>query len=189
MRWRVSNRSDPIGARMADRHYSRQKPGTPQFVGSGSDVVLIAPPDGNAKALWVTKWQKYVRTPWWKDAWVCSLFRNEGAGLSSELVTEAVQATMAVWGGPPPGGFVTFVDSDKTKPKAHPGYCYRVAGWEHVGHTGQGLYVLRLAPDDFPEPVEPFHFQRSLVPPDRTWVNKLSDNLKGQHGHARRWLR
>ena len=59
-----------------------------------------------------------------------------------------------------------------------------VAGWEHVGHTGQGLYVLRLAPDDFPEPVEPFHFQRSLVPPDRTWVNKLSDNLKGQHGHV-----
>src|SRR5690606_30212081 len=95
VRWRVSNRCDPLGARLADRHYSRQKPGTPQFVGNGSSVVLLAPQSGDPCALWVTKWQKYVRTEWWLDAWVCSLFRNEGCGLASELVTEAVAATRA----------------------------------------------------------------------------------------------
>ena len=28
MRWRVSDRADPIGVALADRHYNRQKPGS-----------------------------------------------------------------------------------------------------------------------------------------------------------------
>lgn len=38
MRWCTSNRADPAAARLADRHYNRQKPGTPQFVPTGSCV-------------------------------------------------------------------------------------------------------------------------------------------------------
>lgn len=174
MRWRMSNRADPLGARLADRHYSRAKPGTPQFVGNGSDIVLLAPRTGQPKALWVTKWQKYVRTEWWLDAWVCSLFRNEGAGLSSELIAEATAATRAAWGDPPPRGFVTFVNADKVKPKQHPGYCFRVAGWREVGRTAAGLVVLQLRAADFPEPREPHDFQRTLMGDERAWTNELS---------------
>jgi hypothetical protein len=178
MRWRVSNRFDPQGAALADRHYSRGTVGSPQFVGSGSDVVLIAPLEGSPQALWVTKWQKYVRTPWWVDAWICSLFRNEGAGLSSELITEATAATCAVWGDPPPRGFVTFVNADKTRTKRDPGRCFRKAGWKEVGRTNGGLIVLMLAPSDFPAPVAPAGYQNSFVPQVRDWRNVMSDRAE-----------
>lgn len=177
MRWRVSHRFDPIGARIADRHYSRQTIGSPQFVGSGSDVVLLAPTEGEATALWVTKWQKFVRTEWWVNAWVCSLFRNEGAGLSSELVTEATAATRAGWGDPPENGFVTFVNADRTRRKRDPGRCFRKAGWKEVGLTGGGLIVLRLHPADFPPPAEPSGYQGSLMPRPRSWRNSLSTSI------------
>lgn len=177
MRWRVSHRGDSIGARIADRHYSRGTIGSPQFVGSGSDVVLLAPDEGDARALWVTKWQKFVRTPWWLDAWVCSLFRNEGAGLSSELITEAVAATHAVWGKPPANGFVTFVNADKTRRKRDPGRCFRKAGWRESGTSEGGLIVLALAPSDFPPPCAPSGHQDSFIPRVRDWRNAMSVNV------------
>jgi hypothetical protein len=180
MRWSVSHRFDPRGARFADRHYSRQKPGTPQFVGNGSGVVLIAPRLGEVRGLWVTKWQRFVRTEWWLDTWVCSLFRNEGLGLSSELITEAVAATRAVWGDPPRNGFTTFVDAQKTRRKRDPGRCYRKAGWNEVGETKAGLIVLRLSCDDFPEPAEPIGYQRTLLDVPKSWANVLSQNLTNE---------
>ena len=47
--WSVSHRADPWACRMADRHYNRQKIGSPQFVPPGRCVVLRQP-----QALWVT---------------------------------------------------------------------------------------------------------------------------------------
>jgi hypothetical protein len=155
------------------------KPGTPQFVGNATSLVLLAPHNRDATALWVSKWQRYVRTEWWLNAWVCSLFRNEGADLSSELINEAVAATLAVWRGPPDRGFVTFVDAIKTRPKRHPGMCFRKAGWEEVGRTKAGLVVLELRPIRFPEPVEPHEYQRPLLAERRDWRNKLSRNAQG----------
>lgn len=178
MRWRVSHRFDPIGARIADRHYSRQTIGSPQFVGSGSDVVLLAPCEGEATALWVTKWQRFVRTEWWVNTWVCSLFRNEGAGLSSELVTEAVAATRSVWGNPPECGFTTFVNAEKTRHKRDPGRCFRKAGWREVGRSGGGLIVLRLLLEDFPAPEAPAGQQASMMPRSRDWRNQLSNRAE-----------
>lgn len=180
MRWRVSHRFDPIGARIADRHYSRQTIGSPQFVGSGSDVVLLAPSEGEARALWVTKWQKFVRTEWWLHTWVCSLFRNEGAGLSSELITEAVAATRSAWGEPPENGFTTFVSAEKTRHKRDPGRCFRKAGWRVVGATGGGLVVLRLFVEDFPAAEAPSGQQASMMPRHRDWRNVMSDNQRAE---------
>lgn len=179
MRWRMSNRFDPAGAKLADRHYSRQKPGSPQFVGNATSFVLIAPLSDTPQALWVTKWQRYVRSPMWLNAWVCSLFRNEGAGLSSELITEAVAATRALWGDPPARGFVTFVDADKTKRKRDPGRCYVKAGWTRLPErTPQGLVVLQLKPEDFPEACAPGDMQQPLGLTQRDWRNELSKNVK-----------
>lgn len=108
---------------------------------------------------------------------MCSLFRNESSVLSSELIRQAVSATVHEWGEPPPKGFTTFVDNRKTK-SDNPGYCFKCAGWEQVGETKSGLIVLRLDRDQFPKPCTPHGSQRSLFQlPDRDWTNELSENV------------
>ena len=59
--WRLSWRADPVVARLADGHYSRQKPGTAQFVPPGSCFVLKTP-DGRAG--WVTSAPKVPVRTW-----------------------------------------------------------------------------------------------------------------------------
>lgn len=150
MRWHMSHRADPAARAIADRHYNRQKPGTPQFVPPGRCLVFLADP-----AVWVTAWPfaEYVKHAW-AGAWVNSCFRNEGAGLSSELIVEAVAASRWFW--EPPGlGLVTFVDRDKVRSKRDPGYCYLQAGFEAVGETKGGLVALQLLPEAMPTPEPP----------------------------------
>ena len=103
------------------------------------------------RALWVTSWPcaQYVRHAW-PGAWINSLFRNEGAGLSSDLIRDAVAATLAEWPEQPALGIVTFVDASKTRRKRDPGRCYRKAGFRHVGFTAGGLWAFQLLPADFP---------------------------------------
>jgi hypothetical protein len=135
---------------LADRHYNRQKVGSPQFVPPGRNIVLLS---RDRKALWVTSWPfaQYVRHAW-PGAWVNSLFRNEGAGLSSDLIREAVAVTLSVWPEPPSLGLITFVDADKTRRKRDPGRCYRRAGFHHVGFTAGGLWAFQLLPSEMPTP-------------------------------------
>jgi hypothetical protein len=184
MHWIKSSRFDPQACVVADRHYNRQKIGSPQFVPPGGCLVLATARYG---ALWVTSTPKpeYVKHAW-AGSWVNSLFRNEDRSvLSSALITEAVSASVAVLGAPPKegwvcvdtlpagvhgplrhrwqrGGIVTFVDADKTKKKRDPGRCYVRAGWEHVGFTKGGLWAFQLPPDKFPEPIPPMTFQLDL---------------------------
>lgn len=148
MTWRLSHRFDPRALPLADRHYSRQKPGTNQFVAPGRNVVLLTE---SADALWVTSWPlaEYTKHAW-AGAWVCSLFRNEGTSLSSDLVRTACAATVAIYGQPPTLGMVTFIDARKTKRKRDPGRCFRKAGFRHVGFTQGGLWVLQLLPHEMP---------------------------------------
>ena len=145
--WSVSHRADPRALPLADRHYNRQKPGTPQFVPPGRCIVLLAPWFGEANALWVSSWPKYAQHDW-EGAWVCTCFRNEGPGLSSDLIRKAVTVTALLWHDPPEQGFVTFVDASKVRKKRDPGRCYRRAGWRHVGFTKGGLWAFQLPPDD-----------------------------------------
>lgn len=154
MRWERSHRFDPRAVALADRHYSRQQPGTPQFVAPHQNVVFLTP---EADALWVTSYPRpeYVKHAW-PDAWVCSWFRNESRHLSSELIGEAVAATRALWGDPPAGGIITFVDAGKVRPKRDPGYCYVRAGWTRLdAHTKGGLIVLRQLPHEMPAAAAP----------------------------------
>jgi hypothetical protein len=153
MRWCMSDRADPAALILADRHYNRQKIGTPQFVPPGRCLVLLS---ACGKALWVTSWPfaEYVKHAW-AGAWVNSLFRNEGAGLSSELIREAIAATRSFWADVPDLGMVTFVDAGKTRRKRDPGRCYRKAGFTHVGETKGGLVALQMQPAAMPEPMLP----------------------------------
>ena len=97
---------------------------------------------------------EYVKHEW-AGAWVNSCFRNESPDihLSSELITSAVAATLAEWPTPPDLGFITFVKRSAVKSKRNPGYCYIMAGWEHVGFTKGGLWAYQLTPDRFPDPL------------------------------------
>ena len=159
-RWRISHRADPIGCALADRHYNRQKIGSPQFVPPGKCFVLLA--DDNS-ALWVTSWPyaEYVKHAW-AGAWMNSLFRNEGGYLSSSLIREAVAATRWYWPEVPDLGMVTFVDAGKTRKKRDPGRCYRKAGFKHVGYTKGGLWAFQLLPEDMPEAMQPLPKDGSL---------------------------
>jgi hypothetical protein len=149
--WRASYRADPDALILADRHYNRQKIGSPQFVPPGRCLVLLSE---CKQALWVTSWPfaEYVRHGW-AGAWMNSLFRNEGAGLSSELIRAAISATRGHWPEIPSLGVVTFVDAAKTRRKRDPGRCYRRAGFDHVGFTKGGLWAFQMLPENMPEPV------------------------------------
>ena len=154
-RWCVSHRADPAAARLADRHYNRQKIGTPQFAPTGSCAVFLT---DCGRAFWITsaplaEWVKHA----WAGAWVCSAFRSEGAGRASELIRQAVAATRAHYGEPPDLGMVTFIDRRKVRPtmvRGEPtwGWTYRKAGFVYAGETKGGLMVMQMLPPEMPAP-------------------------------------
>jgi hypothetical protein len=176
MLWKLSFRACPVARRLADRHYSRRRVGAADFVPPGRCLVLLT---HDHDALWVSSWQKpeFCRHAW-AGAWVCSLFRNESTTLSSLLIRDAVAATLAAWGTPPALGFITFVDSSKTRRKRDPGRCYRKAGWRPAQcpvhqersegcaacrhETLRGLFVLQQLGDEMPEPKLPVGWQMRL---------------------------
>lgn len=158
MIWRISHRADPPAAAIADRHYNRQKPGTPQFVPPGRCVVFLA-----SSALWVTSWPfaEYTKHRW-AGAWICSAFRREyGAQLqASDMIRQAVAATRWVYGDAPDLGMVTFVDTTKVRPTKVRGsdvwgWTYLRAGFINDGFTQGGLLALRLLPERMPAPEPP----------------------------------
>lgn len=155
MIWHLSDRADPLARAIADRHYSRQTVGATDFVPPGRCLVLYCRA-GDAEALWVTSFQyrRYVKHGW-PGAWVCSLFRNEGVGLSSVLIREAVAATRHTFGPPPSQGMITFVDPLKVAPKKHLGWCFIKAGFKETNVTEGGLVALHLRPHDMPKPSPP----------------------------------
>jgi len=150
MNWILSHRADPAAVAIADRHYNRQKPGTPQFVPPGRCFVLVIPDC----AVWVTSWPyaQYVKHAW-AGAWVNSCFRREAGPQASLLIREAVAATRVHWPDVPPLGLITFVDATKVRAKRDPGRCYVKAGFRRMGHTAGGLIALQLLPGDMPDPM------------------------------------
>lgn len=170
MRWHLSNRADPRGKPLADRHYNRQNPDSPQYAPPGGCVVLLTE---QGTALWITSTPKaeYVQHAW-AGAWVNSLFRNEHPPrrhrchlhrqglhcprhLSSDLIREAVAASRSVAGDPPELGLVTFVDAGQVRAKVDPGRCYLEAGFKLVGKTKGGLLTFQMLPEDMPPPAAP----------------------------------
>lgn len=151
-RWNRSWRADPVGAALADRHYNRQRVGSKQFVPPGACVVLVTP---CGRAVWTTSAPKkeFVKHQW-AGAWINSLFRNEGAGLSSALIRAAVRSSIEQFAAKgvdiPWRGLVTFVDRRKVR-STNPGFCFIAAGFVRVGETkDQQLVALQLRPHRMP---------------------------------------
>jgi hypothetical protein len=178
MTWGLSHRFDPKACLIADRHYNRRKPGSPQFVPPGRCLVLLTK---DAGALWVTSWPfaEYVRHRW-PGAWINSLFRRETGPKSSELIRQAIAATRWYWPDVPSLGMVTFVDSDKVRSRrAGYGKCYIKAGFEPDGETEGGLLAFRMRPDAMPEPEEPIGAQLSLITAAREYPAALPAAVPG----------
>lgn len=152
MRWIESHRADAEVVPLADRHYNRQKIGSPQFAPPGRCLVLKTP---DVDAFWITSWPfaEYVKHAW-AGAWVCSAFRNESEHLSSELIREAVAVSRSKWPAPALG-MVTFVNADKVRRKRDPGRCFVRAGFRPCGETNGGLLAFQLLVTDMPAPAYP----------------------------------
>jgi len=159
MGWRLSHRADQRARVIADRHYNRQSVGSAQFVPPGRCLVLWQP-----RAFWVTSWPfaEYTKHAW-AGAWVCSAFRNEGAGLSSTLIRDAVAHTRWQWPDVPELGMITFVNRDKVRHKRDPGRCYRKAGFAPCGETAGGLLALQLLESGMPAAAPPLNSQVDLM--------------------------
>lgn len=134
-RWIAVSKFDRRARELADRHYSRRKIGNPQFAPPGRVLVLL---HESERALWISRIEAPERTKHaWPGAWQNTLFRNEGAGLSSDLIRGAVETTIEAWGPLPEAGFLTFVNATKVR-SANPGCCFLAAGWRRIGATKGG---------------------------------------------------
>lgn len=153
--WRRSHRFDPPAVALADKHYNRQKPGSPQFMPPGSCRVLLA---DNGKAVFGLSFPKpeFVKHAW-AGAWICSIFRNEKAGPRASTMIRDALAHMRTEYELPALGCVTFVDPRKVpgvleRGERIKGFCFHKAGFKAVGETKGGLIAWQLLPVAMPAP-------------------------------------
>ncbi len=94
------------------------------------------------------------------------------------MIQDAVSATHFVWGSPPEGGFITFINKAKVRGKKHFGYCFRKAGFEEAGYTKSGLLTLRLPPQKIISAKMPIGYQMQFFPHNK----QLHPTVKGRGG-------
>lgn len=158
--WLITDKGDPEALALVDGrtdllyhrngynvpHYSRQNPGTRSFTRNGQNLVFIST---DKLAVWVTfrPTPGVAVRPDGRDAWECTLFRNESPILSSILIREAVLLSIALWGPVPADGFITYIRPELTTKRrsrnSPPGACYRHAGWKPTRPASDGKPCLR----------------------------------------------
>ena len=131
-------------AALFDRHYSRNPAaragGDPRVAGPGEKMVLLTP---CARALFV--WRRFISkdTTTGRDDVNCAVFRNEGAGLSSALITGAMSLAWQRWPG---RRLYTYVNPRRVRSQ-NPGFCFISAGWRRCGVTKtRRLVILEVLP-------------------------------------------
>lgn len=133
--WLPSNRNDPRAYALYIRHYSAKKnkpfrkPGNTNVAGPGIPMVLIT---ADSDALFV--WLKNTVERYDKEVGInCSVFRNESAVLSSQLILEAEELAWGKWPGERLFTYVDPVETAKRRSKRSPaGKCFIAAGWRPV---------------------------------------------------------
>jgi hypothetical protein len=79
------------------------------------------------------------------DGWTCTIFRNEGPQLSSDLILLAERALAESGWDCGPDGLITYVWDGRVK-SINPGYCFQVAGWCKAGRSADGRKTLLRKP-------------------------------------------
>ena len=111
----------------------------------GETMVLVAD-DGLAVFGW---WRPHpasgLRAMNGLDGWTCTIFRNEGASLSSLLILEAERFLRDRAASCGPDGMLSYVADRKIR-SANPGYCFKCAGWKVRGRSARGDKTLLHKP-------------------------------------------
>jgi hypothetical protein len=137
----ITNKADADCARLADKHYSRQKRGSLQFMPPGKTLVIR---DAGGLIVFGWHWAQIPRADK-QEGYCCSIFRNEALRRSSEIILECEELVRKEWGD---RRMFTYVDADEIKTptqkyrKFLPGYCFLKAGWRYEGRSKSGLYLL-----------------------------------------------
>ena len=126
--WIPASSADPMLSRMYERHYSckQRKRRNVRFVGPGECMVLRTV---EWDAMWSWRLSRYRQDG--RYGVECSIFRNEGRKLSSDLIREAVTWARKRWPGE---RLFTFVNAEVVA-SPNPGACFRHAGWRRLPDT------------------------------------------------------
>lgn len=129
-------------AALYDRHYSRspRAVGDPRVAGPGKKIVLLTP---CVRGLFV--WRLFrSKDPTAGPGDVnCAIFRNEGAGLASDLIKAAMGIAWRRWPG---ARLYTYVNPRRVR-STNPGFCFKRAGWRVCGVTKtRKLLILEVRP-------------------------------------------
>lgn len=153
MIWVETDKGDPRARALADRHYSRQSVGAALFTRPGRNITLLTV-CGRGLFVWWTGW-RHDGLPSHTTA-ECTIFRNEGAGLSSELIDLAVRVLL--YQRPDVDDIITAVASSRTASRrgraSSPGACFRAAGWVQIEGkaSARADTWLRLPRQSWPSP-------------------------------------
>ena len=136
--WLPSNHADPRAIALYLRHYSARhyKDSRPrrQFCPPGEKMVLLTEA---CDALFV--WHHPVMERLSGQEGVnCTIFRNEGPVLSSELIREACDLAWQRWPGQ---RLFTYVADAKIR-SSNPGACFQKAGWRRCGRNADGRLTI-----------------------------------------------
>lgn len=161
MGWLLASSSDPRALAVVDGtldgsgpHYSRRTPGSKTFTGVGREIVLVTSCN---RACWAVVYQQLPKPKGsgqsrgrsgaiavTRYVWRNMLFRNLGAGLSSQLIQDALGVTYEQWlhryGALPPERMRTEIKVSAVRSQ-NPGYCYLAAGWIHDRYVRGKRYL------------------------------------------------
>lgn len=141
--WQRVTKFDPRAASLADRHYSRRKIGSPQFMPPGETVVLLTPDELAVFGWWRPHPASGIKAMNGLDGWTCTIFRNESTARSSDLILAAENVLLGLGVTIGKDGFITYVWDRKIR-SANPGYCFKLAGWQVRGRSADGRKTLLM---------------------------------------------
>lgn len=142
--WVKVTKFDPRTAALADRHYSRRKVGSPQFMPPGQTLILLSDDEAAVFGWWRPDPKSGIKAMNGLDGWTCTIFRNESlVHRSSTLILAAEQALISEGHTIGPDGFITYVWDKKVK-SANPGYCFKLAGYKVRGRSADGKKTLLI---------------------------------------------
>lgn len=139
--WQRVTKFDRDACALADRHYSRRKVGSPQFMPPGQTIVLLTTDKAAVFGWWRPDPASGIKAMNGLDGWTCTIFRNEGPVLSSELILDAELCLQLLASDIGPDGMLTYVWDRKIK-SANPGYCFKRAGWRAIGRSADKQKTL-----------------------------------------------
>lgn len=134
--WERVTKFDARCAALADRHYSRRKVGSPQFMPPGETIVLYRP--GAVFGWWRPHPRSGIKQMNGLDGWTCTIFRNESSGVLSSALILAAEDFITDCG---PSGLITYVFDKKIR-STNPGACFKAAGYRGTGRSADGKKTL-----------------------------------------------